>query len=802
MKGWATDVRYVLRSALRDPGTTIASILALVVGLAGASAIFTIVEQVVIDPLPYRDPERLVTIWSVTERSGERHRSAFGNVEEWRSHTSSFEAIGIADPTTFTIRSDRGAERIPGAFVSPEVFSILGISPISGRNLSSEDASRREPVAVVSQNYAVRRFGSADQAINETIRIDGSIRTVIGVMPAELRFPSYDVQIWEAHTLESDWSEMKDRKGLDSWLVLGRLGPGALIEAAQDELSRASRLLREQYPQENAGLGARIVPLDLFVTGRDARTIFWTLFAGVVVLLLISCANLAKVLLVRGQRRRVETSVRLSLGASPGRIARIPLIEAVLLSTVAFALAGPGSILLVRFVANHFPAAFSIAIDARPNGALLQFGLAIVFLTAFLSSSVAVLMIYRSGSEAIRTSPRSVSARTGGLSRAIVVLEVAMAFLLVWAASTFFQNVVSLRREPIGFDAQKRHLVEISLPREMDDDRRVAAYESITSRMAAMPGVDGVGAIEDLFTGSGMNLGFERDDGARGRFSEVTIEAVTPGFFEVTGNALLRGRSPSADDRTDGEDVAVINRRFAEAVWPAADSVGRRFRLFDPNEGPDDREWITVIGVSADARREAVWKPAIPQVFRPHSQRASRNMNVIVRSEMPTGEIVRRARELVASLHPDAVVHGESTLIRRLDRSIEKERLQSFLATAFSGLGLVIAAIGIFGVAYQSVVGRSREIAIRLAVGATPARVMVPIIVDRVREIVLGVILGTGAVFLASKFVSRSLHEVPATDPLNIIVAVAIILVTALVATWAPASWAASLDPSERLRAE
>jgi len=813
------DVRLGLRGMRRNPGFTSVAVITLALGVGATTAIFSVVDGVLLKPLPYRDPDRLVLIWEKFLRHG-LPQIPVSAVEftEYRDQNQVFEQTAAFDTVDFNLTGGDAPERIPGAVVSAEVFPLLGVEPLLGRAfLAEESEPGRDDVVVVGHGLWRRRFGSDPGLLGATLTLNGRGYTVVGVMPAGFQFPlslfgikgmqfTQPAELW---TPVAFTPEQLKVRGSRSYGVIGRLKPGVTLARADAEVQTiANRMLRQypgSYPPD--GWGATAVSLHEQVVG-DIRPALLVLLGTVGLVLMIGCANVANLLLARAASRQKEMSVRAALGASRARLVRQLLTETTLLALLAgglgLLLAGLGTGLIVSFAPDTLPRVKEVSLDrsAFAFAALLSLLASAAFgAVPALQASKPDLDASLKGGGGRANSPGH--QRLRGLA---VVMEFALALVLLVSAGLVIKSFWRLLQVAPGFDPQNVLTFELSLPpakyarREEVD----AFYRRLIERVRTLPGVRAVGAATILpLSGSNNDQAFIVEGRMPRDLSEVAsveFRAVTPDYFHAMGIPLLTGRDFTDADYDRAPAVAIVNQALARRHLPGGAALGKQFTMDDPRR-PGAR-WLTVVGVAADVRHRGLNVEAEPEVYVPHSQYPRSSMAVVARTASDPADAAAAIRREVAGLDADLPLYNTRAMGQIVSESIARQRLSTLLLAVFAAVALGMAAVGIYGVMSLTTAQRTREIGIRMALGAPAGGVLTLIVGQGMRLALIGMGVGLAASLALTRLMRSLLFGVGAADPLTFIAVPALLASVALVACYLPARRAMKADPLRALRSE
>lgn len=783
------DLRMAWRQFQQKPGFCLIVILTLALGIGANSAIFSIVEAVLLRPLPYKDSGRLAMVFSGDPaRELQEGRVSLLNFEDWRRQNHSFEDMTAFVGQTFLLGTDGPPERMRSARVGANFWPLLGVEPLLGRVFTAEEEKRGERVAVLSYQLWQQQFGGRREAVGSHLAMDNRSYLVIGVMPSDFQFPFADTKVWEPVTAHPYWARNRTSPRTDSiWLVLGRLRDGVSWPRAQSEMDGMARRLASEYRVKGMPETIPIVPLDLHTTGKF-RLALWLLLGSVFLMLLIACINVAGLLLARASAREQEFAVRRALGAGRGRIAGQLLAETLVLSicggSLGLLLASSGAALIKGFG----PATIPRLAEARVDWVVILFTAGLTVLTALLASVWSALESSKTRAGSRQWTSPSMR-RAGDL---LVMGEFALALLLVASASLLIHSFLRLRAVELGFRPDHLVSMRVDLHVGRTDDQDAAYFEEAIEQAEAIPGVRSAAAI----------TGFLRSDPEEA----VQIEGRAPQrpgpcedliagrFFETAGIPLVRGRFFSRQDRRGSLPVAIINETMARAYWPGENAIGKRFRF------TDSAPWLTIVGVTGDMRRQGIERQVAPQAFLPHRQQSDNMMDLIVRTSSEAAAMAPAIQKRIQAIDKSVAKFKIATVIQDIGEQTGERSFDTFLAGTFAMGALFLAAVGIYGLLHHTVAQRTNEIGIRVAMGARPGAVMALVLRKGIRLAVIGTGLGLAGAALMSRFLSKLLFEVAPYDPFTFGVSVAALLAVAGAACWVPARRAARIDPMLALR--
>jgi putative ABC transport system permease protein len=794
------DLRYATRTLLKNRAFSAAAAATLALAIGANTTMFSVLSAVLLRPLPYRAPDELAMLWTEDPTQNLREgRSALWDVEQWRSQSQSFADMATFDSVSTTLTGADGAEQIVGASISPNLLSLLGVQPARGRNFSSEETEQRQRLVLISHGFWQARFGGSNDAIGATIVLNGLPSQIIGILPADFQIARLDADVWEPHTTR------RSVRGPDTWFVVGRLRPGVTFDQAQTEMSAIARRLNDQLPAAERNRGISIVALSLYMVGPQSRLALWMLGGAVFCVFLIAAANVTSLSLARSTARAREMAVRAALGASAGRIVRQLLTENVLLAAVSGlmgTLLAFGGIRLIRaFGPDNLPRLNEVSLDLRVLGWALATSLLAGILVGLAPAITTLRRDLRPSGE---ESGRSVSGGTSTrrIRRALVVAEFALAIVLLVGAGLLVRSWSYVNNIDPGFRPERVLMMEVRPPATFSvPAQRTDLYYRVLEQIQAVPGVESAGIIDDLFSDNPRQriLTVERDEGTVSERLRFTSDEVTADFFRTLGTPLLRGRFISIGDRPEAPRVAIINDAMARRSWRGHDPVGRRVKL-----GPRDSDgpWYTVVGVVGDMRRQGLEREALPQMFVSLAQtHPPGDVTLFIRTSsddpLATAGALRAA---VRRVEKNAPIFGVAPLEQQLGTYLAQRRFQTSLLTGFSIVALLMAAVGIYGLIQYSIATRTREIGLRMAIGAQAGDIFRMIIAEGLTLSLTGVAIGLVGAWWLGRAGSSLLFGVTATDPLTFMTVSLLLTTVATAACYFPARRAMKVDPIVALR--
>ena len=807
------DLVYAFRSLRRQPVFAAAVIVTLALGLGASTAVFSLVSAALLRPFPFTDADRLVFLWGVAGPERDVRGASFLEAKDWAERNRTLEGLSVYDTPSLNLRTKEGAERIASEWVSSNYFALLGATPMLGRTfLPAEDAvPERDAVVVLAHSLWASRFGSDPAIVGRTITLNDRAYTVVGVMPEGFRGLSFEADAWIPSMMIGVMGDpsMLERRGT-RWLgAIARLGAGVTMPEAQRDLDAVAASLAVDHPESNTDRGVQLFSLHDYFVG-DLRGLLLLLLGSVILFLLVACANVTSLQLVRATARRREIGVRLALGAN-----RRHLVGQLLTESFVLAIAGgvAGLVLALWLVdavppllpEGLLPSYVRVALDAR----VVAFSAALCIGCGLVVGLIPALRATRLDlNESLKSGGRSAASAIGGVGRprlqqAIVVGEVALAIVLLVGAGLMGRSFARRLGVDPGFRADGVLALRITLPRDRyEGDARVAFADQLLERLHALPGVSDVALGSDLplrgNTSAAMLVLDERPDD-RVRYY---VHRVTPDYLQTLGIPLIRGRDIAATDRPDSPPVVVVTEAMARRFWPSDDAIGRRIRL-----GSADGPVVTVVGVVRTPRFRDLTSDlgaarSEPDLFFPLAQRPDRGLEIAVRARVDPASLANAVRGQIAALDPGVPLYEVQSLSESVRAQTASSRFGSIVMSSFSVLALLLAAVGIYGLLAFLVSLGTREIAIRMALGAGASRVKRLIVGQAMLLVAIGVVLGLAGGVAAAQALSSQLFGVSPTDPATLATVIVTVLVAALLASWLPARRASRVEPQAVLRGE
>jgi putative ABC transport system permease protein len=799
------DLRFAARLLLRSPGFTFVALAALTLGIGANTAIFSVVNTLLLEPLPYKDPSRLVVVWEhhlPTDRKD--NVVSPGNFLHWREMNHSFEDIAAVSLTfKTTITGGGGApEELPVQYVTAALSPILAVPPQQGRLFQPGDDDPSANVVLISDGLWRRRFGANPRIINQPIQLDGRSQIVIGVMPPGFSILDRKIDVWQTIGFKPDARTPRGR-----WLMtVARMRPGITVAQAQEDMTRVHAELTRMFPDFNTGWSARVVSLSDQLTG-DVRPALFVLLVAVGFVLLIACANVANLLLARATSRHREIAVRAALGAGRGRLVRQLLAESLLLSTAG----GTAGLLfawwttlgLRSVVAKQLPIPRleAVTVDSR----VLLFTLVATLVSGLAFGLFPALAAARTTlTDALKEGGRGGTGARGARTRnAFVVVEVALALVLLVGAGLLIRSFSALLSVDPGFDPSHTITMRVSIPQsKYETPQKIRGfYDQLFEKIDAIPGVQAAGGTSFLpLNGLGAATDFEiigRPKPPVGQEPVTDVRVVTHDFFSAMGIRLVRGRLFGAEERGATARRVIISESMARKYWPNEDPIGQRISVYWNDPGPDE-----IIGVVGDVRQETLEKEVRPSIYWPPARFAYPWMTVAIRAAGEVSAIVPVVTARVHELDPNVPVADVRTMTEVRDTSVAQRRLTTMLLGVFAGIALLLAAVGIYGVISYTVSQRTQEIGIRMALGARQSDVLSMVLRQALTLAATGILIGGVGAALLTGLMRNLLYGVRPTDPVTFAVVATLLAVIAAAAASVPGLRATRVDPAVALRAE
>ena len=809
------DLRYAARALRKNAVFTAVGVLTLGLGIGANTAIFSVVDAVLLRPLPYHDPSRLAVLWT-THTGPDRNQDgaiSYRDFDQIRKHSRAFSDLTIFYIPGWSVMTLTGAqepERVQGAHVDANFFSLLGIAPVLGRAINADDVARGERIGLIGHALWQQRFGGAPGALGQSLEIGGRRWRIVGIMPPEFRFPFPKVQIWAPLTLHPGWisSEEPDPLSKPRWMAIGRLRPGVSFERAQAEADTLATQLRRADPDTDRGLGLRVISLREHMT-EGVRRALLLLLGAVLLVLLVACVNLANLSLARSASRGHEFAVRASLGAAKGRLVRQLLTESCLLALLSGMLGLCIAAASLQAIKALAPADLPRLDTVALNGGVFTFTFALSLAAGLLSG---ILPAWKTASanpgHALRESGRSVGEGRGTrrVHGFLIMTEFALAMALATGAGLLIRSFVAVLETDPGFRPNHVLTINMEFPGEVSQARITAFYREALDRVRALPGVTAAATASHLFfLNESRTHALRQVEGQPpeppSHWTPLVWTQVSGDYFRAMGIPLRAGRFFNDRDGANAPPVVIVNETLAKRYWPGKDPVGRRLKGFDQRGKNDD--WLTVAGVVGDMRSHGIERAPISQIYEPQSQRLTETTpNLVVRTAGDPRALATNLRETLRSIDKTVILSGVSTMEQQLGEQTARRRFETSLLSLFSGLALGLAAIGIYGVMYYAVARRTQELGIRLALGARGSDVVRLVLAQGMQFAIAGIGLGLLSSLWLARALTGMLYGITPADPMTLVSAAIMLLLIALLAAYLPARRASRTDPISALRYE
>ena len=810
------DMRYGARMLLKSPGFTVVAVLTLALGIGANTAIFSVVNFVLLRPLEYANPDQLVMVWERNTKKGwNESPTSFADFVDFRDNAKSVELVAFTD-TNFNLTGGDQPERVAGLRVSANLFSLLGVNPARGRWFApGEDKPGAGHVLILSYGLWQRSFGGNSNLVNQTVQLNGQSYTVVGVMPPTFKFPPAFSATTTSEELISNadlWVPLTTDdvpliRNIRNLKMIGRLKAGVAPQQAQAEInSIASRLARE-YPDVNAGLESVVIPLHEQIVG-DVREALLILLGAVVLVLLIACANIANLLLSKATARHKEIAIRTALGANRGRLLRQLLTESTLLGLLGggfgFLVAYAGSKTLVSFGSLSIPQLTDFSFDMK----VPLFALVVSLLTSLIFGLAPAIDASNPNlNEALKEGGRSSSggATRARLRNALVITEVALAVVLVTASGLMLRSFVRLQGTSSGLNPHNLITLELELPdvRYHAAQQQTLFQQQLLQRVGSLPGVQNAATVDNLpFSGNAFNTSFTIEGRPTGPTTETPrayYRVISPDYFPAIGIELHKGNQFTDRDTAEQPGVAIVNETAAQRYWPGVDPLGKRIKRGRPES---KNPWLTVIGIVSGSRQLSLKEGSQPEIYVPYLQNPGLTFTLVARTASDPRSLTGALRKEVLSADREIPAVNIKLMEELISNSVAKERFYVLLLAVFAALALILAAVGVYGVMSYSVTLRTRDIGIRMALGARPVDIFKHIVGQALLLGLIGLGVGIVLAIASTRVMSSLLYGINATDPLTLAITSLVLLAVALLASYLPARRATRVDPLVTLRYE
>ena len=803
MRNLLKDLRYGFRGLLKHTGFTVVAVITLALAIAGNTAIFTLVNAVLLTPLKFFQPDRLIAVTEVNPQQGEQSfELSYLNWLDLRQQSKSFEELAGVCFTSFVMELNGEPSRVTPAGVSANLFPLLRAKAAQGRALLPEDerpgANR---VVVVSDAFWKRNF--AGQVLSgQVIKLDDRGYEIVGIMPSDFSFPDERTEIWFPFGADSA-GRMFQNRAVHFIYGLGRLKDGVDQAHASTELATIFSRVQQQHVGEDEGHTVSVMPLQERITG-NMKPALLVLLGAVFLVLLIACANVAGLQLARAASRSREMAIRFALGASRWRLIRQSLVESLLLSSIGGAFGFLLAVWVVAWLLLQLPEGFPRASEISINRKIFFFALAVSGVTGILFGLVPAFQSAKSDvNEVLKAGSRLGTSFGSRFRRGLVVAEIALSLMLFISAGLLMKSFWKLTSVNPGFDANQLLTLHVALPERKyaEDASVVQFYRQLPPRISAIPGVKAVSAVNRLPISGGEQRGDLTIDGTTfgpGETPGVSYRRILPNYFRVMGIPVLRGREFDERDTGGQPDVVIINQKLASRYWPNNDAVGKRIKIGPPENQP----WMTIVGVVGNVSHIGLDAEPEFATYEPHGKRPWSEMSLLVRTTVDPTTLIGPIRSELKNAESEILIEDVKTMTRRIQVSVAPQRLNLVLLASFALVALVLAAVGIYGVMSQMVVQRTREIGVRMALGAQRKDVLRLVVMNGLLLAVVGEAIGLVGAGWATRLMSKLLFEVTPTDTMTFASVAVILLLVAVLACYVPARRATKVDPLVALRYE
>jgi putative ABC transport system permease protein len=803
------DIRYGVRGLLKRPGFTAIALITLALGIGANTAIFSVVNAVLLRPLPFRDPDQLVIVWEDATFAGfPRNTPAPANYVDWKTQNQSFVDMAASHETSFNLTGDGEPERVSAYSVSSNFFPLFGVQPLLGRSFSDgEDRPGTNKVAILSYSLWQSRYGGDRQILNRDIQLNGEKHTVVGVMPASFQFFESDVRLWVPLALDQeDWAN----RGGHFLKVVARMKPGVPIAQAQADMNGIMRRIAADHPGETmeGKLGAVVLPMREQMVGESRGSLI-VLLVAVAFVLLIACANVAGLLLARAVGRRREIALRVALGAGRGRVIRQLLTESLLLAGVAGVLGSLLAYWSFTFLQGLVPEEMTLSTPLNLDTRILAFTLLVSIVTGVIFGLVPALQAANIDlNEALKQSSTRTTS-TGRLRSAMIVFEVALSLVLLVGAGLLIQTLFQLFRQYSVLEPEKVLTMRTILPREKyrEQQPRDNFYQQVLQRVEHLPGVVSAGYSTSIpLAWKGGTSGFYPEgitSPIPGMAYDSNHRQVSTNYLQTMNVPLRQGRYFESSDNAQSMPVAIVNETMARQYWPGENALGRRFKLGGPED--TDVPWVQIVGIVADIRQMGLDEPVKAEMYFPYQQGQSIwyiPRDLVIRTTGDTSGLIGSVRQAIREVDPDQPVSNVATMAEVLGTEAAQRRMGMIMLVGFASLALLLASLGIYGVLAYFVTQHTAEIGVRQALGATPRNILFLVLKKGMGLTLAGIAIGLIGAFVLTRLMSSLLFGVKASDPLTFVTVPLVLGLVALLACLIPARRATRIDPLVALRYE
>ncbi len=812
MTGLVQDLRYALRQLRKSPGFTAVAVITLALGIGANTAVFSVIDAVMLRPLPYDQPERLIEAQSINTRNPGTSDISYPDFFDWRAQNRTLEHLVSYHDQTFTLTGLERPIQLDAEIVSWDLLPALGVRPELGRAFTPEDEKAGSRVALISHSLWATQFGADPAIVGRVMRLSGGLYTVVGVMPANFRFPVTEPRnsIWTTLAVDDDASANPAirNRGMHFLNAFGRLKPGATVAQADQELRSIAANLAKQYPDTNTRHDSAKVMSEIGAIIGDARTALLVVLGAVSLVLLIACGNIANLLLARMRERQREIAVRSALGAGRKRIVRQLMAESLVLSALG-GIAGCG----LAFVCT--PAILSLIGDSVPRAAdagvdlrVLSFAILVSFAAGMIFGIIPALTASRTDLvSTLKEGGRSNVAGRDWLRSSLIVGQVAVGLVLTAGAGLLITSFVNLLRMDAGFNSDHLTTLRFETPdARYQGDARAQFYRDYFEKVRALPGVQSAGGVMVLpMTYNGITISFEDPEhpAPEGQRPSADLSPITPDYFRTMQIPMLKGRDFSERDNTRSPQVMVVNQAFAQKFFPGEEVLGKKLKPGAGNGTPDGPPWREIVGVVGDIRLEATQREMNPAMFLPAAQLPNWCcLYTVVRTLLDPASLATSVQQIVSAMDKDIPVTEVRTMRELMSTELSQPRFATLLLSTFAGLALVLTVVGLYGVMTYSVTRRTREIGVRMALGAERGAVLTMVLRDAAILLSAGIGLGIVAALISASVLQDMLYGTGSRNPVVLTLVCAVVALAGVAAAFIPARRAAKVDPMVALRYE
>jgi putative ABC transport system permease protein len=812
MRSFVDDLRYAIRQVFKSPGFAAVAVITLALGIGANTAVFSVIDAVVLRPLPYEKPERLISAQSASKEDPRAKSMSYPDFFDFHAQNRTLEHLVSYHDNSYTLTGLTRPSHVDGEVVSWDLLPTLGVNPELGRGFTADEEKQGTRVALISHALWVEQFGADPSVLGRSIKLSGDLFTVVGVMPASFRFPVTAPQngVWTTLAVDDDPSDphpMTKQRGAHFLNTIGRMEPGVTVAQVDQDLKSIARNLAKQYPNSNSRHDSAAVESELAALLGDTRTALTVVLGAVALVLLIACANIANLLLARMRERQREIAVRAALGADRRRIIRQLLVESLALSTVGglagCALAFAATPAMPALIGDSVPRSANAGVDLRVLGfaVLMSFVAGLIFgiVPAITASKTDLVSTFKEGG-------RTETSQRDWLRSSLVVGQVALGLVLTAGAGLLITSFMNILHTEQGFNPDHLLTFFFELPDAQYKQKRPEFYRDYFEKVRALPGVQSAGGVMVLpMTNDQIVITFEDPEHpvpeAQQPFADLT--PVSPGYFATMQIPVLEGRDFSDRDDAKATQVMIVNQAFAEKYFPGESVIGKKLKPGAGGGAPGGPAWREIVGVAANMRLSATQREMKPAMYLPASQMTTWCcLYTVVRTSVEPRSLEPTMRQLVSSLDPDVPVTQVHTMQELMFSELSQPRFAMVLLGTFAGLAVVLTVVGLYGVMTYSVARRTREIGVRMALGARRGIVLKMVLRDATVLLAIGIAVGVAASLLSASVLQSMLYGTGSRNPLVLILVSVAVALAGLIAAYVPAFRAASVEPMQALRTE